>query len=346
MADLGSNGCIKCGACVQACPVVAIDGLSSFSGPRTIAVDAVRFGAEIDQLRDHVMRCTTCWRCGDVCPARIPLPERILEVRRAIFNQELALGGHSRIMNNIDRYRRSVEPAATVPAAGKHTEGQVLYFPGCIAENRLPAILEASVALLQKAKAPFRLPAKWSCCGAPLEKVGDWERVRMLREENLRAFDKYETLVTSCPGCTTHFVQNYSLQPLHTIEYLYEAVGPRKLAFEASKKKLRVALHHPCHLARTVGPHAMEYAAEILQRVPGVKLVEMDEADRCCGGGGGVVAGYPEVALSLAKAKVRSAIEAKADLLVAPCPFCVMNLSRAGGIEIADYTTFLNSLMK
>lgn len=326
--------------------MVAIQGLTSFSGPRAVAIDAVRFGPELERVRDQVMRCTTCWRCGDVCPARIPLPERILQVRREIFRQELALGGHSRIIQNIDRHRRAVEPFAKRPSYPQATEGKVLYFPGCIAEDRLPDIFEANVSLLQKAKAPFRLPGKWSCCGAPLEKLGDWDRARMLREENLRAFDKYETLVTSCPGCTTHFVQGYSLQPLHAIEYLYEAVGPRKLSFEAPKRKLRVALHQPCHLNRTIGPHAIDYAAELLQRVPGIRLVEMEDPDRCCGGGGGVVAGYPEVALALAKAKVRSALEARADLLLAPCPFCVTNLRRASGIEVADFTVFLNAQMK
>jgi fumarate reductase (CoM/CoB) subunit B len=326
--------------------VVAIEGLTSFSGPRSLAIDAVRFGPEIGHVRDNIMKCTTCWRCGDVCPARIPLPERILQIRRDIFQKELVLGGHARILENIDRYRRSVEPALKRPSPRGPADGKVLYFPGCIAENRLPAIYNANVSLLEKTKAPFRLPERWSCCGAPLEKVGDWERVRELREENLLAFDKYETLVTSCPGCTTHFIQNYSLKPLHTIEYLYEAVGPRKLSFETPKRKLRVALHQPCHLSRTVGPHAIDYAVEILQRVPGIKLVEIEDADRCCGGGGGVVAGYPEVALSLARAKVRSALEAKADLLVAPCPFCVMNLSRAGGMEIMDYTAFLSSHLK
>jgi len=339
------NRCIKCDSCQKACPVVTIEGLSSFSGPRAIAVDASRFPDDVDALRDNIYKCTACFRCGDVCPVRLPLTAQIMSMRRSIFAKDKALGGHASILANIDRYRRSIEPRPKIPAT-KPSDAKLLYFPGCIAENRLPLIFESTVSLLNKGKAAFRIPERWSCCGAPLEKVGDSERVRLLREENLRFFDGFERLVTSCPGCTTHFIQEYHLEPLHTIELLYEVVGVRKLPAMPARRKVKVALHQPCHLSRTVGQHVVDYAAEILQRLPGVKLVEMEDADRCCGGGGGVVAGHPDVALALAKAKVESAKRAKADIIVAPCPFCVLNLSRAGGIEVLDFTNFLDGHLK
>jgi len=339
------NSCIRCDSCQKACPVVTIEGLGAFSGPRGLAVDASRFPEDAEALRDNLYKCTACFRCGDVCPARLPLPAQIMALRRSIFAKDRSLEGHARILANIDKHRRSIEPAARRPEV-KPSDAKLLYFPGCIAENRLPAIYQGTTSLLAKGKAAFRVPERWSCCGAPLEKVGDAERLRMVREENLRFFDGFERLVTSCPGCTTHFIQDYRLEPLHTIELLYEVVGVRKLPALPSHRKAKVALHQPCHLARTVGQHVVDYAAEILQRLPGVRLVEMEEADRCCGGGGGVVAGHPGVALALAKAKVESARRAKADLIVAPCPFCVMNISRAGGIEVVDFTTFLDARLK
>ncbi len=340
MPTLYDNACFKCGACQIACPVVDLEGIDHFSGPRSLAIEAVRFGEEISATREDIMRCTTCYRCGEVCPARIPLPERIIDVRRQIFQQDLALSGHRRIMDNIDAYGRSVEPGQERfhPPDGKGNE--TLYFPGCIGELRLTDIPQSAVSLLSKVGG-ITTPSGWLCCGAPLEKLGDWDRVRSLREGNMKIFEGFQTIVTSCPGCQTHFAQHYSLQPLHTIEYLYESKRPH--ARQSTKsKKLRVALHQPCHLARTIGPHVMDYAAELLQSTPGVHLVEMADADRCCGGGGGVVAGHPEVALRLAQAKVRSAKEAKADLLVAPCPFCVTNIRRAGGVEVKDLIVFLD----
>jgi Fe-S oxidoreductase len=182
------NGCIKCDSCQKACPVVTIEGLGSFSGPRALAVDASRFTEDMDALRDNLYKCTACFRCGDVCPARLPLPTQILSMRRSIFSRDKALGGHAQILTNIDQHRRSVQPTSKLPTI-KPSDAKLLYFPGCIAENRLPAIFESTISLLNKGKMAFRVPEKWSCCGAPLEKVGDDERVRILREENLRFFD-------------------------------------------------------------------------------------------------------------------------------------------------------------
>jgi fumarate reductase (CoM/CoB) subunit B len=340
LATLYDNACFKCGACQISCPVVAIEGIDRFSGPRSLAVEAVRFGDEASGTREDIMRCTTCYRCGEVCPARIPLPERIIEVRRRIFQRDLALSGHQRIMDNIDRYGRAVEPMQTRFRSPDEKGKEVLYFPGCIGELRLIEIPDSAINVLSKVGS-ITTPAGWLCCGAPLEKLGDWDRLKSLRERNLSIFEGFQTIVTSCPGCQTHFTQHYSLQPLHAIEFLYES--KRSHARQITKsKRLRVALHHPCHLARTIGPHVMDYAAELIQNVPGVRLVEMAEADRCCGGGGGVVAGHPDVALHLAQAKVRTAKEAKAELLIAPCPFCVTNIRRAGGIEVKDLVVFLD----
>jgi fumarate reductase (CoM/CoB) subunit B len=340
-----SAGCIKCGRCVSACPVVATEGLESFPGPRHLAVECARFGTETAQVRESIMKCTTCWRCGQVCPAKVPLPETILAMRRSIYSKEYLLPGHGRIADNIDRFRRAVVPKAMTARSPVRSSAEYLYFPGCISEERVQPIMDATMSVLGKTHADFGIPPKWSCCGAPLEKIGDGERLSMLRRENLAFFEPFDRIVTSCPGCTTHFIQNYGLEPLHTIEYLYEVVGVRRLALALARPKIKVALHQPCHLARTVGPHTIEYATQILQSLPGVKLVEMEEPDRCCGGGGGVVAGNPEVALSLAKAKVRAAVEAKADLIIAPCPFCVTNINRASGVEARDLTVFLDSYL-
>jgi fumarate reductase (CoM/CoB) subunit B len=340
-----NKGCIKCGLCVSACPVVELEGLESFTGPRNIAVECARFGMETEHVRDSIMKCTTCWKCGQVCPSQILLPEIILAMRTSIFSEGKMLPGHRRITENIDRFRRAITPSEVLPLSPVRTKAEYLYFPGCISESRTKPIMEATVAILSKTKAEFGIPPHWSCCGAPLEKIGDSERMRILRDENLVFFEPFDRIVTSCPGCTTQLISNYGMEPMHTIEYLYEVVGVNRLSRTGSRPKVKVALHQPCHLNRTVGPHVIEEAAQILQSLQGVKLVEMEDPDRCCGGGGGVVAGNPEVAMSLAKAKVRDAREARADLIIAPCPFCVMNINRVGDIEATDFTVFLNSYL-
>ena len=77
--------CIRCGACMNTCPVFRRSGGHSYGttvpGP---------IGAVIETARDpqrHAglpFACTLCGSCGDVCPVRIPLPQQLLDGRREL----------------------------------------------------------------------------------------------------------------------------------------------------------------------------------------------------------------------------------------------------------------------
>jgi Fe-S oxidoreductase len=53
------------------------------------------------------------------------------------------------------------------------------------------------------------------------------------------------------------------------------------------------------------------------------------DASWCCGAGGGVKSGFPELAVDIAKDRIKEAEETGADYLVTACPFCVKNLQDA-----------------
>jgi heterodisulfide reductase subunit D len=68
----------------------------------------------------------------------------------------------------------------------------------------------------------------------------------------------------------------------------------------------------------------------IIDAIPGLKLVEMQrnrEYSRCCGAGGGLKAGYPDIQNKMAQRRVREAEETGAEYLVSCCPFCFQGLN-------------------
>jgi heterodisulfide reductase subunit D len=68
---------------------------------------------------------------------------------------------------------------------------------------------------------------------------------------------------------------------------------------------------------------------ELLSLIPGVKLVEMErnrENSRCCGAGGGLKSGYPDMQNQISQKRVADARATGATELVSACPFCYQGL--------------------
>jgi fumarate reductase (CoM/CoB) subunit B len=65
--------------------------------------------------------------------------------------------------------------------------------------------------------------------------------------------------------------------------------------------------------------------------------VEMEEPNQCCGAGGGVRSGKPEIAAALGKKKAEMIKKLNVDAVVTICPFCQINIEaelKKEGIDI------------
>ncbi len=74
--------CIRCGACLNACPVFREIGghayNSVYPGPIGSVISAGLFGPEHSEL---AYACSLCGACAEVCPVKIPLPDLLVRVR-------------------------------------------------------------------------------------------------------------------------------------------------------------------------------------------------------------------------------------------------------------------------
>lgn len=75
--------CIRCGACLNICPVYGRIGghayFSPYSGPVGAVVSPLLFG--INQYADLCKGESLCGACLDICPVKIDLPRMLLELR-------------------------------------------------------------------------------------------------------------------------------------------------------------------------------------------------------------------------------------------------------------------------
>ncbi len=77
--------CIRCGACLNACPVYRMVGghayESTYPGPMGIVLTALLEGME--RTSNLLDATTLCGACGDVCPVKVPLPKLLRRLRES-----------------------------------------------------------------------------------------------------------------------------------------------------------------------------------------------------------------------------------------------------------------------
>ena len=79
---------------------------------------------------------------------------------------------------------------------------------------------------------------------------------------------------------------------------------------------LAVTYHDPCYLR--LGMEVEEEPRQILSGI--ARLVEMEDADKCCGLGGSLGLLHPELSVKMGEAKVKAIVESGADMVATGCP--------------------------
>jgi heterodisulfide reductase subunit D len=365
--------CRKCGACgykvtgrvPYVCPVrEATAGFEHFySRGKIIIAQGMLEGsiAPSQTLAEASYSCTLCGNCMVQCGATDqetgqPLVNttKIVEAMRADIleqNPELVDRAYQALLKSTRQY----DNPWGVPRAtkGRWTKGlglkdaqkdqaEVLLFTGCTVPSN-PALTgraKKSALILKKAGVDFAVLGQHEpCCGSVQKRIGDLELARemMLKNSALLNSIGCDTIVTLCAGCCSMLKNEYAeaeagLKPrvLHFVEYLEKLVAQKKLSFPG-KKTLTVAYHDPCHLGRHLG--VFDAPREILQKLPGITLVERDatrENTICCGAGGGMrIFAGGAIAEEIGIKAVTAAQQAGAEAIVTACPFCELNLEAA-----------------
>jgi Fe-S oxidoreductase len=227
----------------------------------------------------------------------------------------------------------------------------VLLFHGCTAplDQSLQDVVYSTASLLDKAGVNWGyLGEKEICCGSITMRLGEQDVFKSLVKRNVELlndlYDNYgmRTIVTSCSGCFKSLFQDYDefadydggvgkikAEILHTTLFVKRLVDEGKLQF-VNGFKFKATYHDPCHLGRHC--HVYETPRELLQSIPGVEFSDMFRNRKyslCCGSGGGMKGGYPDIATNIATERVQEAEGTMAEYIVTTCPFCEQNFRDA-----------------
>ncbi|MDR2302120.1 MAG: LUD domain-containing protein [Deltaproteobacteria bacterium] len=234
--------------------------------------------------------------------------------------------------------------AQMAPKLGQSKGPRVAVMAGCAHDFIYPEQLVEAVKLLLIKEAKVSFPTDQSCCGLPLQALGQREASLKTAKTNLRAFaaKDLDYVVSLCPSCANFMKNRYPLLFAHDPDLLEMAqnLSARVIDFSSLVKNvlkfspddftpgsLKVAYHSPCHLGRGLGVHQEPRQLIALAG----QYLKTPEEEVCCGFGGSYSLKFPEISAALMKRKLESIDESGAEVLVTDCPGCVLQLR--GGEE-------------
>jgi glycolate dehydrogenase iron-sulfur subunit len=320
--------CLDCRACEAVCPA------------------EVPYGKLMDAARAQLIRrgYQESWmvRLFAAC-MRHPLLLYVMHLK-LWFMQKLGLLKLAYISSGLRRLASLLPPLDRphrwhpVYGNSRGTGQEVELFLGCIARITQPQVTQASIQLLNTLGFNVRIPERQTCCGALDQHAGRTGMASALALKNLAAFaqDTASPVLNTASGCGATLAE----YPLLVSDSRASAFSERSRdisAFLAGQERLKqirfkplpamVLLHSPCTLKNVLKTD--KAVAQILRRIPDVKLEILPDSTACCGAAGSYVMSEPQIADRLADKIVAAVEKTRPAILVTSNVGCNLHLRAA-----------------
>lgn len=207
-------------------------------------------------------------------------------------------------------------------------------FITCLADTLSPDVGRATVAVLERVGVEVEFPREQTCCGQMHLNAGHLDEARALARRFVEVFDGYDAVVAPSGSCAAH-VRTHVGQlaksrrvPARTWE-LSQYLSERAPVEFGSGFRGRVAYHPTCHSLRLL--RLGDQPLSLLRAVGGVELVELPDAEECCGFGGTFAVKNPDVSAAMLDAKLDAVIASGANVVCACDASCLMHIG--GGLR-------------
>jgi L-lactate dehydrogenase complex protein LldE len=220
----------------------------------------------------------------------------------------------------------------------------VQLFVTCLIDSFYPQTGEAIVEVLRRLGIDVEFARDQTCCGQPNFNAGLREEARPIVEHTIKVFEGTSGDIVIPSGSCAHMMKHgYAelfrddpvwLPRAHALasrvyeftEYLVDKLGVTDLG---ARWDGTLTYHPSCHTLRGMGIDKQPRA--LLANVKGATLVELPEADSCCGFGGIFSVEHPELSAEWLKRKIGNLEKTESPTLVVTESGCLMHI--AGGLH-------------
>jgi len=193
------------------------------------------------------------------------------------------------------------------------------------------------IKVLEKTGCSVSYNTRQTCCGQPAFNAGFRNEAKSVCTKFISDFEGSEYIVTPSASCAG-FVRNYyshlfDNSSLHNAvkelssriyefsEFMVKVLQITQVGAEFSGKAV---YHDSCSALREC--KIKNEPRKLLAHVKGLELVEMNEAETCCGFGGTFAIKFEAISVSMAEQKVENALATGAGYLISTDLSCLMHM--------------------
>lgn len=194
------------------------------------------------------------------------------------------------------------------------------------------------VKVLDKVGCSVNYNIEQTCCGQPAFHSGNWDDCKEIGEKFIKEFLNERYIVTPSAVCAGFVKKQYS-EMFHNTVLHNEYKQVQRNMYEFSD--FLVNILKISNLGATLNGKAVymptcmsqrnyELKNEpllLLEKVRGLNLLELPEADTCCGFGGAFTLKYENVSSALAQAKIEHILSTGAEFVISSDYSCLMHLN-------------------
>jgi len=211
-------------------------------------------------------------------------------------------------------------------------------FIPCFIDQLYPDTALNMVKILEKYGIGVNYNPEQTCCGQIAFKSGFWNEARSIAIKFLKDFSNDRYIVSPSPSCVG-MIKNYYNEFFYNSAFHNDYKQVQKNIYEFTDFMVNilkvgdntgaifnetVTYHDSCSSLREI--NTSEQARELLKHVKGLKLVEMEESDVCCGFGYTFSVKNEAISTAMAQQKIQNAINTGASYIVSSESSCLMHL--------------------
>jgi L-lactate dehydrogenase complex protein LldE len=221
---------------------------------------------------------------------------------------------------------------------------KIALFATCLVDGLFPDVGRATIALLNRLGHQVDFPLQQTCCGQMHVNTGYPREALSLVRNHVAAFADYDAVVApsgSCVGSIRHqhaelaaqygdaaladAAQSVAGRTYELSEFLVDVLGVTDVGAYFPH---RVTYHPTCHSLRLLRVGDRPY--RLLRAVRGIDLVELPDAESCCGFGGTFALKNGDVSTAMLTDKMRNVLDTGASVCSAGDSSCLMHIG--GGL--------------